>query len=76
LRHGAFEMSSEIYSKWDGVDVGTFIFDQLDELTDILIELQAAVLKAEATEAAALALNLAERVAAYPHFSVRKPLDN
>jgi hypothetical protein len=70
------EQRRACFSAGLGARVGTFIFDQIDELTDIMIDLQAAVLKADATEAAALALNLAERVTADPHFSVRKPPDN
>src|SRR6185312_9501543 len=67
------EQRRACFSAGLGARAGTFLFDQLPELIDILADLQAAVLKADATEIAALALNLAERVTADPHFSVRKP---
>lgn len=69
------EQRRACFSAGLGFRVGTFIFDQLDELTGILIDFQAAVLEGDA-EAATLALNLAERVTADPHFSVRKPPNN
>ncbi len=72
----SIEQRRACFSAGLGARAGTFIFDQLDELTDILVDLQAAVLRAEATEVAALALKLAERVTADSYFSVRKPPDN
>lgn len=70
------EQRRACFSAGLGARAGTFLFDQLHELIDILVDFQAAVLKADATEVAVLALNLAERVTADPHFSVRKPPDN
>ncbi len=75
-RKTSVEQRRAYFSAGLGARTGAFIFDQLNELTDILADLQAAVLKADKTEVAALALSFADRVTADPHFSVRKPPDN
>ena len=59
-----------------GVRAGTFLFDQLDELAEMLADLQGAVQRADTAEVAALAIKLTERVTADPFFSIRKPPEN
>ena len=59
-----------------GARAGTFLFDQLDELVDVLANLQDAIARAAAAETASFAIKLAERVTADPFFSIRKPPDD
>jgi hypothetical protein len=56
-----------------GVRAGTFLFDQLDELVDVLADLQGAIGRADTAQIAGLAIKLAERVTVVPFFSIRKP---
>ena len=75
-RKTSVEQRRACFSAGLGAQAGTFLFDQLDELATILRDLHAAVVKADTKKAAALAVNLAERVISGPHFSVRKAPDN
>jgi len=59
-----------------GVRAGTFLFDQLDDLVEMLADLQGAIQRADTAEIAALAIKLTERVTADPFFSIRKPPEN
>lgn len=59
-----------------GVRSGTFLFDQLDGLVDVLADLQGAIRRADTAQIAELAIRLAERVTADFFFSIRKPPKN
>lgn len=59
-----------------GGRAGTFLFDQLDELVDVLADLQGAIARGDAAKTGSLATTLAERVTADPFFSIRKPPAN
>ncbi len=59
-----------------GVRAGTFLFNQLDELVNVLADLQGAISRGDTIRIAGLASELAGRVMADPFFSIRKPPEN
>lgn len=71
--HTTVQQRKACFSAGLGADAGTFLYDQLDDLVELLLALQSAIDEKSTIKTAHVASLLAERVALNPAFSVRKP---
>jgi len=71
--HKTVEQRKACFSAGLGADAGTFLFDQMDALIELLVTFQSAIELQDTPKIVSTAIELAERVAVNPSFSVRKP---
>ena len=71
--HTTVQQRKACFSAGLGAGAGTFLFDQLDDLVELLVALQSAIEEKSTVKTVHVATMLVERVAVNPAFSVRKP---
>jgi hypothetical protein len=74
--HTTVQQRQACFSAGLGADAGTFLYDQLDELVDLLVALQSAIEQKKTAKILEISAELAQRIAVNPAFTVRKPPTN